>query len=51
MIYNMLQVVCWAIALYGVYHSDYDLASFMACCATYVLFYAVAANLNEQETQ
>ena len=47
MIFKVLQVICWIMAIAAVYQKDYAQAAFLISVANYTLFYSVAATVEE----
>ena len=48
MIFKVLQVVCWIVAVVAVARNEYAQAAFLISVANYILFFTVASQLEEE---
>jgi hypothetical membrane protein len=47
--YKLIQVACILLAAVGVWNKDYAMSSMFMSIATYILFYSIAVEANDQD--
>ena len=47
--YKIIQVACILLAAVGVWNKDYAMSAMFMSIATYILFYSIAVNVDDQD--
>jgi len=46
--YKLIQIACILLAAVGVWNKDYAMSSMFMSIATYILFYSIAVNVDDE---